>query len=171
MTITTEINFHGPADNHRWIHRCCRLVDAWCPQSACVDLRCLCDQYRAAFASYDEQLRAEALVSAALELTAYQQLNSSTIAPNQRRVQLSYGAGGGCGRIQSEAARIDLNAAPKQLLAGLFRTLGARPENADTYADRVIGWRTALPEIGIRKPLPIGLHAWAINRERQVPAH
>ena len=44
--------------------------------------------------------------------------------------------------FRSEAARIDLNAAPKPLLAGLFVVLGAPPDAAATYADRVIGWRT-----------------------------
>jgi general secretion pathway protein K len=43
----------------------------------------------------------------------------------------------------SETARIDLNAAPKQLLVGLFRALGTPPDDADIYGDRVIGWRTA----------------------------
>lgn len=41
----------------------------------------------------------------------------------------------------AEGARIDLNAAPKKLLAGLFEVIGAKPDDADTFADRVIGWR------------------------------
>ena len=99
----------------------------------------------ASFASYDEQLRAEALVSAALELTAYRQLTQ----PPQSRLtsgQFSFHLGRAdvAVEFQSEAARIDLNAAPKQLLAGLFRTLGASSQNSDTYADRVVSWRTAV---------------------------
>jgi general secretion pathway protein K len=43
--------------------------------------------------------------------------------------------------FRSEAARIDLNAAPKQLLAGLFAGLGAGSDTAEYYADRIIGWR------------------------------
>ena len=42
----------------------------------------------------------------------------------------------------TEAARIDLNAASKGLLAGLFAVVGASPANANNYAERVIGWRT-----------------------------
>jgi general secretion pathway protein K len=42
----------------------------------------------------------------------------------------------------SEAARIDLNEAPKELLAGLFVALGAQPDAAAGYADRIVGWRT-----------------------------
>jgi general secretion pathway protein K len=45
-------------------------------------------------------------------------------------------------KFRSEAARIDLNTAPKQLVLGLFIALGARPEDAENYASRVIGWRT-----------------------------
>ena len=43
--------------------------------------------------------------------------------------------------FNSETARIDLNAAPKELLAGLFVGLGAPRASADSYADRIIGWR------------------------------
>ena len=45
--------------------------------------------------------------------------------------------------LYSEAARIDLNSAPKPLLAGLFTVLGASPDAANDYADRIVGWRTA----------------------------
>jgi general secretion pathway protein K len=45
-------------------------------------------------------------------------------------------------RYRSEASRIDLNTAPKPLLAALFAVLGARSDVAEAYADRVIGWRT-----------------------------
>jgi general secretion pathway protein K len=44
--------------------------------------------------------------------------------------------------FRSEAARIDLNTAPKELLAGLFTTLGAEARDANYYADRIIAWRT-----------------------------
>src|SRR5438270_4154576 len=43
--------------------------------------------------------------------------------------------------FRSEAARIDLNAAPKGLLAGLMIGLGAAPANAADYADRILAWR------------------------------
>src|SRR4029077_5902296 len=44
--------------------------------------------------------------------------------------------------FQTEAARIDLNAAPKELLAGLLIGFGASPLDAGGYADRIIAWRT-----------------------------
>lgn len=44
--------------------------------------------------------------------------------------------------FRTEAARIDLNLAPKELLAGMFVSLGARPDSANEYANRIIGWRS-----------------------------
>jgi general secretion pathway protein K len=43
--------------------------------------------------------------------------------------------------FRSEAARIDLNSAPKALLAGLIIGLGGTPANAADYADRILAWR------------------------------
>src|SRR5262249_17811519 len=43
----------------------------------------------------------------------------------------------------SEAARVNLNMAPRALIAGLFAALGAKPEAARQYADRVVAWRSA----------------------------
>ena len=45
-------------------------------------------------------------------------------------------------RFRSEAARIDLNAAPTDLLAGLFTAVGVNSARAETFAERVVGWRT-----------------------------
>ena len=41
----------------------------------------------------------------------------------------------------AETARVDLNTAPRDMLAGLFATLGAARAQAEYYADRIIGWR------------------------------
>lgn len=97
-----------------------------------------------AFAVYDDHLRAEALVSAAVELTDYQlQTAPAQSRPTHGRFSFHLDQANAAVEFRSEAARIDLNAAPKQLLAGLFRVLGARADDADIYSDRVIGWRTA----------------------------
>jgi general secretion pathway protein K len=99
------------------------------------------------FTVYEDRFRTEALVSAALELTAYRQF---TVPPQQRLThgQFDFRLGGAAVTVayRSEAARIDLNAAPKPLLAGLFHALGARPEDAERYANRVIEWRTPRPK-------------------------
>jgi len=98
----------------------------------------------AAFATYDSQLKSDALVSAALEVTAYRQQKTAALSrPSQGSFGFRLGQANVDVEFHSEMARIDLNAAPKPLLAGLFITLGARPEDAEAYADRVIAWRTA----------------------------
>ena len=96
-----------------------------------------------ALALNDTALQAEAVVSASVELTAYQlQLAGKDARPalgsfhtrlNGADLAVSFG---------SEAARVDLNAAPKELIAGLLAVLGAGEEDAREYADRIIGWRT-----------------------------
>jgi general secretion pathway protein K len=96
----------------------------------------------AAFRTYDNHLRAEALVSAATELAAYQLTSKAEHHPSHGRFSFRMGQAQVAVEFRSEAARIDLNAAPKELLVGLFVALGAR-RDAQKYADRVIGWRTA----------------------------
>ncbi|XUJ34956.1 hypothetical protein ACQ5SK_03435 [Bradyrhizobium japonicum] len=45
--------------------------------------------------------------------------------------------------FRSEAARIDLNMAPKPILAGLMTALGVSADNAPVYADRIVAWRSS----------------------------
>jgi len=101
-----------------------------------------------ALALNDTALQAEALVSAGVELTAYQlRLAGEQARPARgafhtqlNRAELSVS-------FVSEAARIDLNAAPRELLARLLSVLGASAEDAQQYTDRIVGWRTrATPE-------------------------
>ncbi|HEX3340834.1 MAG TPA: hypothetical protein VHT68_16885 [Pseudolabrys sp.] len=114
----------------------------------------------------DDELQAEALVSASLELTAYQlavpkedqrgtdtqratdsqrppdaQRATEPQRPTRGRFGFRLGRANVLVNFTSEAARIDLNAAPKPLIVGLFATLGASGDDADRYANRVIGWR------------------------------
>ncbi|MFL5065155.1 MAG: general secretion pathway protein GspK [Xanthobacteraceae bacterium] len=129
-----------------------------------------------AFRAHDDQVEAEGLVSAALELTALQvsaQRAAAQQAPppdatppqatvppgagqqGTARPQVTQPSSGGfsfrmrsasvTAQFRSEAARIDLNGAPKELLAGLFLGLGARPDDALAYAERIVGWRTKPP--------------------------
>ena len=98
----------------------------------------------AAFAIHinDDRLRIRASVLSGIELTAYQLTSAAKDAAPPRggfvlrlarsRVEVSFVA---------EGARVDLNAATKEMLAGLFEAVGAKPDNASDYADRVIGWR------------------------------
>jgi general secretion pathway protein K len=91
----------------------------------------------------DDRLQTEASITAALELAAYQVTPvSSPSRPTSGSFALHMGRADVEAAFTTEAGRIDLNAAPKEELAGLFATLGLRKADADYDAERVIGWRT-----------------------------
>jgi general secretion pathway protein K len=95
-----------------------------------------------AFSVHDERLQAEGLMRAAIELSAYQHVVNPQGPPSSGTLVFRIGNAAVNVGFKSETARIDLNGAPKELLAGLFVTLGAARNAADYYADRIIGWRT-----------------------------
>jgi general secretion pathway protein K len=96
-----------------------------------------------ALSANDVRLQAEALVSSSVELAAYQlSLAGDKARPMQGSFHYRLDNADITVSFMSEAARIDLNAASKDLLANLFAGLGAGPEDAGQYADRIIGWRT-----------------------------
>ena len=102
-----------------------------------------------AVGSSDRRIRAQALFTAALELTTYR---LTAIDKDKRppvgRFDFRMGRATVLVDFGSEAGRIDLNAAPKPLLASLFVTLGARPADADNDADHVLAWRGAATQNG-----------------------
>jgi general secretion pathway protein K len=101
---------------------------------------------------HDERVRAESLVTAGVELAVYKMTATPQSPPAQGATPESPPTQGAFTfraeranvvvEFRSESARIDLNAAPKELLAGLFRVLGVGGDLAVAYADRVIAWRT-----------------------------
>jgi general secretion pathway protein K len=96
-----------------------------------------------ALAVNDTALRAQALISASVELSAYQLLlagEQERPARGSFRTRLN-GADLAVS-FASEAARVNLNNASKELLAGLLSVLGAAEDDASEYADRIIAWRT-----------------------------
>jgi general secretion pathway protein K len=96
-----------------------------------------------AFTIHDERLQAETMARAAIELTVYQfNLQGQAAAPTRGSFAFRIGNATVATDFVAETARIDLNAAPKELLSGLFVGLGAPRPAADTYADRIIGWRS-----------------------------
>jgi general secretion pathway protein K len=96
-----------------------------------------------ALAVNDTVVQAEALVSAAVELTAYQlRLAGDDARPAQGAFHTRLDGAELAVDFVSEAARIDLNAAPKDLIAGLMAVLGADADDASEYADRIVAWRT-----------------------------
>jgi general secretion pathway protein K len=96
-----------------------------------------------ALALNDTALRTEALVSASLELTAYQlTLAGDKARPSRGSFHFRMDDADVLVTFTSEAARIDLNFAPKEVLTGLFAGLGATRAAATEDADRIVGWRT-----------------------------
>jgi general secretion pathway protein K len=96
----------------------------------------------AGFGPYEKRYRAEALATAAIELAAYQLSSAGDNRPLHGEFSFRLGQANVAASFRSEAERIDLNAAPKELIAGLFSTLGAEPDAAQTYAGRIVAWRT-----------------------------
>ena len=96
-----------------------------------------------AVAASSDGIIADPLVSAGVEFAAYQLLGQT----DEKRPAIGqFSARIGAAQLtivfQTEAARVDLNAAPKELLAGLLVGFGASPLDAGDYAERIIAWRT-----------------------------
>jgi general secretion pathway protein K len=89
-----------------------------------------------------DRLQGEALVSAGVELTAHQMTATPVARPPRGSFGIRLGRANVAVEFRSETARIDLNAASKELLSGLFSSLGVRRDGADGYADRIVAWRT-----------------------------
>jgi general secretion pathway protein K len=96
----------------------------------------------AALLVHDERVQSEALVTAALELVAYRMTATAKDAPAHGAFTFRVGRTNVAVEFRPENARIDLNAAPRDFLAGLFTVLGTRAEIAQSYAERVVAWRT-----------------------------
>ena len=96
-----------------------------------------------AFTVHDERLQAETMARAAMELTVYQVSLDPQAAPTRGSFTFRIGNATVATDFIAETARIDLNAAPKELLSGLFVGLGATRGAADYYADRIIAWRSS----------------------------
>jgi general secretion pathway protein K len=96
-----------------------------------------------ALGATDIGIEAEALTSASLELTAYRLLLADEKSrPAQGSFRFRLDDADAFVTYTSEAARVDLNQAPKELLDGLFEVLGVEPKAAGDLADRIVGWRT-----------------------------
>jgi general secretion pathway protein K len=91
----------------------------------------------------DDRVQAEASIQAGVEMAVFRELAVPDPArPSHGAFDLRVGRTRVSVAFRSEAARIDLNAAPADLLAGLFAAIGVDSKHAATFADRVVGWRT-----------------------------
>jgi general secretion pathway protein K len=92
-------------------------------------------------------LQAEAALRAGVELCAYRQLAWPKPA---RPDGGAFSTRLGTARIdvvyRAESARVDLNAAPHDVIAALFLQLGAPNAGAGFLADRIVAWRGRLKE-------------------------
>ncbi|UGY17805.1 general secretion pathway protein GspK [Bradyrhizobium septentrionale] len=96
-----------------------------------------------ALAASDLSLQTEALMSAGVELAAYQlTLTDEKTRPQQGAFHFGLDDASVGVTFTSEAGRLDLNYASKEVLIGLFVVLGAGKDAAGEYADRIVGWRT-----------------------------
>ncbi len=91
----------------------------------------------------DDGFLAQGLATAAVELAALKLL-SVPVAERPASGQVSFRMGQADveARFRGEKARIDLNGASRELLAGLFTALGAAPPDSGRYADAIVAWRT-----------------------------
>jgi general secretion pathway protein K len=91
-----------------------------------------------------DRVLAEALETAGLELAVYQlpPAGKGGGGPTSGTFDARVGTGRVSVTFRSEAARIDLNAAPKNLLSGLMTGLGVAPSDAGGYADHIVAWRS-----------------------------
>jgi general secretion pathway protein K len=100
------------------------------------------NQTAAAFVTHDNHVQAEELAIAGVELAVYQLTAMPAPRPSHGNIRFRLGNADVAVAFRSENARIDLNAAPKELLAGLFVALGTDIDNANSLADRIVAWRT-----------------------------
>jgi general secretion pathway protein K len=94
----------------------------------------------------EDRLQANAMVAAGLELAAHQLTSAPDSTPARGSFAFRLGAANVAVEFRTEAARMDLNFASKELLAGLFAALGVNREVAARHVDRIVGWRTPPPE-------------------------
>ncbi|MBR1175258.1 general secretion pathway protein GspK [Bradyrhizobium sp. KB893862 SZCCT0404] len=91
----------------------------------------------------DDALKSEALVSAGVELAVYRLLSADKDnRPPEGAFRVRLSGTDISVSFLTEAARVDLNAAPKEMLSGLLSVLGAGDDDAKQTAERILGWRT-----------------------------
>jgi general secretion pathway protein K len=109
-------------------------------------------------------VQAEASIRAGVEMAVFRQL----ALPEKARLfrggfDMRVGRTGVAVRFRSEGGRVDLNAAPPDLLTGLFTAVGVDPLRAETFAERVVGWRTKAKASGDANAAGVGANGAGAN--------
>lgn len=101
-------------------------------------------QSAVALTAFDAAPRLEMLSTAGMELAAYE-LSVPVTAHRPRHGGFGFRLAGSKVTVEyvSENARINLNMASRTMIAGLFAALGAPPEAARQFSDRIVAWRSA----------------------------
>ena len=109
--------------------------------------RSTCATPRVAGSLREDELRIEAAERSAVELTA---LRIAGFPPGEAPPRGAFRFALRDARIDvafvSESARVDLNGAPKAMLAKLFAALGADADEAGAIAGNVVAWRKGAPD-------------------------
>lgn len=94
-----------------------------------------------ALAGVTERVQSDAAFRAAIEMTC-QRILAGDAGPDAGRVSLRVGNVAVSATSVSEAARIDLNFASRDVLARLITGFGEDPVKAAGYAARIVAWRS-----------------------------
>lgn len=89
-----------------------------------------------------DHVQTDALLTAGVELAAYQLTSQGETRPSSGTFNARVGQARVAVTFRSEAARVDLNAASRALLSGLMIGLGAGEADAAGYVDRIVAWRS-----------------------------
>lgn len=101
-------------------------------------------QSAVALSALDALTQLEMLTTAGIELAAYELSAPVTVRrPTHGGFDFRLANSNVTVEYMSENARINLNMASRTMIAGLFASLGAQPEEAGQFADRVVAWRSA----------------------------
>jgi general secretion pathway protein K len=98
------------------------------------------------FVDHKDRLHARALEIAGVELAVQRFATATDARPSIDR--FSFMLDGAVIEVdcRAESGRIDLNHAPKEMLAGLFVEFGARADDARNFTDRIVAWRSSPSE-------------------------
>jgi general secretion pathway protein K len=107
-------------------------------------------------AFYDDRLRSQALVLAGVELVAYDLLSGEK-SDRKPKGSIAFKLDNAFVNVDyaTETSRIDLNFAPREVLAKLFEVLGATRDDASGYAERIAGWRTPLKQSALDREIAL----------------
>lgn len=94
------------------------------------------------FSEHDQRLQAQAFATSGVELAVYQLTKNLDDRPLEGQFVYFPKNAVVTVTFRSENSRIDLNGASGELIAGLFNGLGATSDEAHSYADRIVAWRT-----------------------------